>query len=453
MPRTVRHPLAETRLVKEVAKTMRNGVPVVALLFPLSVLSACSPGRTAPTVLRWYVQGHDPAVENAVRALSVPGAEYEVEFVDLGSRFYDFVPALQRRLEDDDYPDIVGPVNECLTFQLQNYWIDLSRHASAWYLNDLDARLRDRFTVDGQLVGFPTGIRPHFVYYNKDLLDSTGVAYPPSSSPWDWGEVRDRAVALTRDSRGQSPSSPVFDPMAIASYGFYWQWSTGSRLLWLLGGRPFTTEGGRFRFSKTARANYRWVRDGLWHTFFIPPGRFYADSNYEAFQTGRVGMVWRDSGFAAHFASHVRFAWDIAPQPVSWESEAAVPWNTSMFGVCNRARNPELAVRVLEALSSQPDLYTATGQYPALVSLQPAFLQGVTSAMAGRNAPLFEQSLGRLARVDWEWEFYRLFGDRSYEALRTMNGFKEALEWTPGLSVDSELDRIETVLSGYLAPR
>jgi len=52
----------------------------------------------------------------------------------------------------------------------------------------------DAFVNEGKQYAVPLGVDPWVVYYNKDLFDRYGVAYPQPG--WDWTDFLDRALSL-----------------------------------------------------------------------------------------------------------------------------------------------------------------------------------------------------------------------------------------------------------------
>ena len=52
---------------------------------------------------------------------------------------------------------------------------------------------------DGQVVGLPMGFNIQSLWYNKDMFDAAGLAYPPSDGDYTWDDVRDWATQLTLD--------------------------------------------------------------------------------------------------------------------------------------------------------------------------------------------------------------------------------------------------------------
>ena len=59
------------------------------------------------------------------------------------------------------------------------------------------------------------------MYYNKDMFDKAGVAYPPADAAdaWTWDEFIAAAKLLTLDAEGNNANSPNFNPNNIVQYG------------------------------------------------------------------------------------------------------------------------------------------------------------------------------------------------------------------------------------------
>lgn len=58
------------------------------------------------------------------------------------------------------------------------------------------------YTVDGKVYGLPIMSGGSFVFYNKDMFDAAGVAYPPTDwddPTWTWDAMVSKAISLTED--------------------------------------------------------------------------------------------------------------------------------------------------------------------------------------------------------------------------------------------------------------
>ncbi|MET9020978.1 sugar ABC transporter substrate-binding protein [Actinopolymorpha sp. NPDC004070] len=80
--------------------------------------------------------------------------------------------------------------------------------------------LIDNFSDGGKIYGLPKDSAAWGVYYNKDMFDAAGVAYPKDD--WTMDDLRETARKLTRDKQGRSPGDPGFDGKQIKQWGLNW---------------------------------------------------------------------------------------------------------------------------------------------------------------------------------------------------------------------------------------
>ena len=73
---------------------------------------------------------------------------------------------------------------------------------------------------DGKLYGLPMGYNCQSLYYNQDMFDAAGIAYPPADGNYTWQDVRDWAKAMTLDGNGNNGASPDFDGGSVTQWGF-----------------------------------------------------------------------------------------------------------------------------------------------------------------------------------------------------------------------------------------
>jgi len=86
------------------------------------------------------------------------------------------------------------------------------------------------YKYEGKTVAYAVANEELVLYYNKDMFDKAGVAYPPTSidNAWTWDEFVAAAKKLTIDSNGKHPDEDGFNPDTITQYGcmvenFIWQ--------------------------------------------------------------------------------------------------------------------------------------------------------------------------------------------------------------------------------------
>jgi multiple sugar transport system substrate-binding protein len=77
------------------------------------------------------------------------------------------------------------------------------------------------YKYQGKTVAYASANEVLLLYYNKDMFDKAGVAYPPSSADqaWTWDQFVDAAKKLTLDKNGKTPNDKGFDAQNIKQYG------------------------------------------------------------------------------------------------------------------------------------------------------------------------------------------------------------------------------------------
>jgi multiple sugar transport system substrate-binding protein len=77
------------------------------------------------------------------------------------------------------------------------------------------------YKYDGKTVAYANCNEILLMYYNKDMFDKAGVAYPPASADkaWTWDQFVAAAKKLTFDKNGKTPDQAGFDAQNIKQYG------------------------------------------------------------------------------------------------------------------------------------------------------------------------------------------------------------------------------------------
>ena len=118
-------------------------------------------------------------------------------------------------------PDIAYiPATMISTWASASWLIDLSDH----FQNDPEASNRMPqiyYKVQDKIVGANCAIETIILYYNKQIFDQAGLAYPPATAEeaWSWEEFVAICQKLTIDRNGYEASSPNFEAEHISTYG------------------------------------------------------------------------------------------------------------------------------------------------------------------------------------------------------------------------------------------
>jgi multiple sugar transport system substrate-binding protein len=97
------------------------------------------------------------------------------------------------------------------------------RFDAEFSLDDFIPSAREIMTVDGRVYGIQSCIVCPILYYNKDIFDAKGIAYPDSSKAMDWDTFRELAVALTDENvygcYGLEAHANMFDALLRSAGG------------------------------------------------------------------------------------------------------------------------------------------------------------------------------------------------------------------------------------------
>ena len=185
------------------------------------LISGCGPaakndGTTPIKVAFW---GSPEEIEIITHSISDwQQAHPKIKIVFEHTPYSGYDSKMLTRIAGGAAPDIIATeVDYFVTFASKNVLEDLTPMISQdqnFSSKDFFPTILDRFSVDSKIFALPRDIAPFAcVYYNKQLFDEAGLAYP--TDDWTWDDLLRLSRALTKkDDRGR-----------ITQYGFYgWAW-------------------------------------------------------------------------------------------------------------------------------------------------------------------------------------------------------------------------------------
>jgi multiple sugar transport system substrate-binding protein len=240
-------------------------------------------------------------------------------------------------------------------------------HESDFYSQALEA-----FRWQGQLSCLPQNISSLVVYYNKDLFDLAGTAYPRFD--WTWDDFLKTAQALTQDQDGDGKTDQYglgVEPSFLRLAPFIWQnggdvvnnYAAPNRL------ELYTVPGMQaFTFFVDLQAKYHVVPGAAEET---------AEKSESRFMNGRLGMYLNSRRVVPTFRTISGFDWDVAALPR--QQQAASVLHADGYCLAAASHNKEAAWKFIEYANSVPGqtLIAGTGRtVPSLkaVADSPAFL-------------------------------------------------------------------------------
>lgn len=203
---------------------------LVSLLLVASLLLIGTFAATAEEAKKWeghhivyasWGDGAEKAARDAAIAAFEEATGCEVTHINNNSDYDTKITAMVAAGEQIDcgmlesatiaYPMAEQGLLEPLDSYVEASGIDMNDYvaASCYYDND------------GNLISWSGNIELMCLFYNRDVFDAAGIAYPPSSpeDAWTWDEFVDVAKQLTKDANGLTPNDEGFDPDNIVQYG------------------------------------------------------------------------------------------------------------------------------------------------------------------------------------------------------------------------------------------
>jgi multiple sugar transport system substrate-binding protein len=201
-------------------------------------------------------------------------------------------------------------------------------------------------TFEGQQFGLPKYLGALALYYNKDLFDEYGVAYPDAT--WDHGDYRRAMVALTLDRDGDGRTDLWGSMLDIG-----WDRLQVHANAW---GGHFVNPDDPARLeicSERTMAALRWIRDRMWHERIM--ASFLDVQNVttrQAFIDQRVAMVEDGSWALRDILDGATFRIGVAPLPAGPARRVTLA-STDGFGIYANTRFPEAAWELLKFLTGK----------------------------------------------------------------------------------------------------
>lgn len=183
--------------------------PAEATTTPAEAATPAAAGKGEVT-LRWYANA-DPTRNQWMTEIAIPdftaghpGYKIEPIIVPWG----EFDPKLSAMFAAGDLPEVWGNwgstgYGEYALRGMCLYQHDfIERDAADLQLDDIPESAIEGVKIRGKITGLPIYILGTYTYYNKDLFDQAGAAYPPASwddADWTWDAMLAMAKTLTQD--------------------------------------------------------------------------------------------------------------------------------------------------------------------------------------------------------------------------------------------------------------
>ncbi len=245
--------------------------------------------------------------------------------------------------------------------------------------SDYYETLIKRYTKDGKLLVLPRDIAPvAVVYYNKDLFDKAGLAYPKDE--WHWEDLRAVAIKLTkRDAKG----TPI-------QLGFADDWNLWDAWAMSAGGGVVDDYYHPTRFTLASGPSlegilFRWKLmhdDKVMMSLADNKGVGQIGGASGMFLNGSLAMLHSGIWKTPEYRGIKSFKWDVVRFPTKKGAKDPRFWvGSSGYTMRNDVVNPELCWKLIKFMGGPEGQkrLAATGlAQPSIKSLaaSPIFLDG-----------------------------------------------------------------------------
>ncbi|WP_134701314.1 sugar ABC transporter substrate-binding protein [Ammoniphilus sp. YIM 78166] len=352
-------------------KKLWKKVSAVSLAVSLSILTACGGGGSTPSntsggtteqaqekkaenvQLRWMMWTGSDEEKKVWEALAAKVTEKHPEITVKfeTDSFPNYWDKLQTQVASGSAPDIISMQSLRMpTFATRGALEPLNpfiENSPEFKIENFDGSILDALSWDGKIMAIPYDLGPYILYYNKDLFDKYGVAYPDENM--DWAGFLEKAKATTQDGNYGYVMRNVIDQVVP------WIWANG--------GNYMNEEKTKSMINEKEAAEAIQFLSDLMHKHKVTmpitdPGN---DTFYrEQFYAGKVAMYLDGPWNFGNVRAKANFKWDITTIPQG-KGEINSWVAGSGFGINPKSKHKEEAWKAISVMMGEEGFeYLAT---------------------------------------------------------------------------------------------
>lgn len=302
-------------------------------------------GSSSGGTINWLVSSNANQLRLYEAMLQKFTAETGIQHNIMATEYEQVYPRLQTLIASNQNPEITSWGTEFVPWAARGAMTPLDD----WIVRDnfdlsrFNQNMVDSMRWDGKLWQIPYSLNTCVLFYNKDLFDKAGLAYPTTDwndKSWTIDAFIELAKKLTLDRNGRNALDPAFDASNIQQFGIggmqSWWFAP-----WYYGGDWTDKDVTQFTGNQAAAARgLQFIADlaNVHHVMPTPAQSQAIAAGGNVFLTGRVAMII-DGNWSCSQLVDAAFAWDMAATPGGTQHSTVL--FTDGFGVGGRSRNPE----------------------------------------------------------------------------------------------------------------
>lgn len=345
---------------------IQRSTVMVGLISVLAlVIAACAPsaapaedgggaadGGDEAVTIKWFMRWDQTRVDNValpvIEAFEEQHPNIKVEFENIGSSG-EYYQKLQTTIAGGLAPDVFYPPTH-LAYALASKGallpIDDYISADGMDMSKYDQSILALYQLEGQQYCLPIDTASLVVFYNKDLFDAAGVAYPEAG--WTWDDFLATAQALTADEDGDGQT----DIFGVDVFTNYWPmvvWTQTGHALYDDIRNPTEFLGAE----EDAVAAVQWLADLINVHGVMPSAEQRADIS-DMFVAGKAAMQVVGHWRVPRYLANAEFDFDFAPLPVGEISANRA--DGSCFAISSSTEHPDEAWEFVKFLAGPDSL-------------------------------------------------------------------------------------------------
>ncbi len=247
--------------------------------------------------------------------------------------------AVETRFIGGQSPDVIYGHPQTLLKWMQEGMLEpisdvYENHEELWDEEIFQTNLYDAYYYDGEYYATPVGADTFVLYYNKDMLDAAGVAYPTKDTTWE--EFAEMCEKVTKRNEDGTPVN-----LGISSVTGNWM-----NILYSMGGKVLDDMNNPTEVvfeSEEALRMLNWINDN-----YTKEGGFTASDDdwtylVGGFSAGEIAFSIGGVYDIVWLKDVEGLNWDMAPIPETMVEEGDTPILYAGYAVSSQSKNKELA--------------------------------------------------------------------------------------------------------------
>ncbi len=346
---------------------------VIGLCLSLTAM-ACAEGLSG--TIRYSTWGSIAEKEINEKIISAfmeenPGCTVELEYIP-----ENYVQKIDTMFLGGDAPDVI--------YGHPHYFAAWASNGLLLNLNDLFETEKDFFNADkfatemypqycykGDHIATVNGSDTFLLFYNKDMFDKAGIAYP--TDDWTWDDFIAAGKKLTGTVDGNKQYAITFDdiyPIAVSFGGEYFDDMANPTAV-------------TFNSDATVKA-LQFVQDCIYKDSIAPDTK-NAELLGGSFSTGKVAMQVTGAWAIAEYSKVNTFKWDVARVPKPAGGEHKTMYYVAGYAVNAATKNPDLAKAFAKYFQSDRAQELLAG--PGLITVINKEIASSDAVLKGVGAP------------------------------------------------------------------